>query len=148
MLDAATGELFVESIPAMLGPRVKRRDLASLAVKAESQIVNEPDHSYSLGKQQIGGHPFWIVLYFYGSKLEAIDLSHASREYGTAYNDRPPDGEERRKAWHDKWLIEQIGHASHNFPWGGVASDYDPRSDCSSIIIRYSWQGMPWRGRT
>jgi len=142
MLHKGTGELFIESIPVTLGPRFTRRDLSALPVAAQSQVVNEPYHSYSLGAQQISGQSFFVVLYFYGQQLESIDMAHGAGEFGTSWDDWSEERELRRKQWHDDWLREQTGQASHVYEWGKVHSSYDPRSGGSSIIIRYSWQGQ------
>lgn len=144
MLDAATGELHVESIPLTLGPRFIRGELSAAPVQATSQVVNEPHHSYSLGEQQISGQIFLLVLYFFGEKLESIDLAHPGKEFGASWVDGSEEGERRRKAWHDRWLREQTGRVSHNYTWGAIHSEYDPRSGGSSITIRYSWRGQPW----
>lgn len=143
MLDKGNGELFIESIPVTLGPYFTRRDLSSLPFAAESQVVNEPYHSYSLGAQRIAERSFFVVLYFYGQQLESIDLAHGAPEFGTS-GDWSEEGELKRKQWHDDWLRGQTGHASHVYKWGEVGSNYDPRSGGSSIIIRYSWQGEAW----
>ena len=144
MLDKGTGELFIESIPMPLGPRFTRRDLSSLPVAVQSQIVNEPYHSYSLGAQQIDGQPFSVVLYFYGQQLESINLAHAAAEFLTSRGSWSEEDEPKRKQWHDAWLRWQTGHASHVYEWGEVSSVYDQRSGGSSIIIRYAWQGHAW----
>jgi hypothetical protein len=150
MLDKETGELHIESIPVKIGPCFTRRDLAVTPVAAQSQVVNEPYHSYSLGEQQIAGRPFFVTLYFYGQELESIDLAHPTTKFGTSWADWSKESELRRKRWHDDWLREQTGYASHVYQWGEVGSDYDPRSGGSSITIRYSWQGQTWprRGAT
>lgn len=144
MLNTATGELHLESVPLTLGPRFTRRDLLAVPVEATDQVVNEPHHSYSLGEQRISGESFFVVLYFFGQKLEAIDLAHPGAEFGTSWEEWSEEGEQRRKAWHDQWLRGQTGYASHDYPWGAVHSAYDPRSGGSSIMIRYSWNGEPW----
>jgi len=150
MLDKSIGELYIESIPVKLGPRFTRRALSSTPVAAQSQVVNEPYHSYSLGEQRIASQPFFVVLYFYGQQLESINLAHSAEEFGTSWDDWSEEGELRRKQRHDDWLRGQTGHASHVYEWGEVGSDYDPRSGSSSITIRYSWQGQAWprRGAT
>lgn len=147
MLDKSTGELSLESMPVKLGPRFTRRDLSSPPVAAASQVVNEPYHSYSLGEQRIAGQPFFVVLYFYGQKLESIDLTHPAKEFSMSWEGWSEEGEMRRKQWHDEWLRGQTGHASRVYEWGEVGSGYDPRSGGSSITIRYSWQGQAWPRR-
>ena len=144
MINRSTGEVLIESIPATLGPKFTRRDLFSLPLKSQSQVVNEPYHSYSIGRHEIAGLDFYVVLYFYGQELEFIDMAHPAAQFGTSWDDWSEEKELKRKEVHDRWLIEQTGYASHVYEWGEIGSDYDPRSGGSSIIIRYSWQGQPW----
>ena len=144
MLDKGTGELYIESIPVMLGPSFTRRALSSTPVAAQSKVVNEPYHSYSLGQQRIAGQLFFVGLCFYGQQLECIDLAHAAAEFGTSWDDWSEERELKLKQWHDDWLRGQTGYASHVYKWGAIGSAYDPRSGSSSITIRYSWKGQAW----
>jgi hypothetical protein len=144
MIDSRSGELLIESIPVKLGPTFTRDELSSLPIAFESRVVNEPYHSYSLGRHPIGGEPFFVVLDFYGQKLESIELANSSEEFGMSWKDWSEEKQLKRKEAHDAWLIAQTNRASHRYGWGAIASAYDPKSGGSSITIRYSWQGEPW----
>ncbi len=43
-----------------------------------------------------------------------------------------------RKLKHDEWLRSQLGVPPYEYPWGSVASEYDPRGCVSDIIVSYS----------
>jgi hypothetical protein len=43
-----------------------------------------------------------------------------------------------RKRKHDEWLRSQLGMPPYEYPWGTVASEYDPRGCVSDIIVSYS----------
>ena len=97
-----------------------------------------------LGQQPMGDETFFVALYFYGKKLESIDLAIAAPELGASWDDWSEEKEMKRKEKHDVWLIAQTGCASHVYDWGEIDSAYDPRSGGSSITIRYRWLGQPW----
>ena len=145
MIDINTGEVLIESVPVTLGPKFMRRQLSALPVNCQPQIINGPHHSCTLGQQAVFGEVFFVVLYFYGQQLESIDLANASQEFGTSWNDWSEEKEMKRKEAHDRWLISQTGADARDYDWGSIYSDYDPRSSGSSIVIRYSWRGQPWR---
>ena len=144
MINVTTGEITVESFPIKLGPSFKREDLSKLPITSKSQVVNEPFHSYSLGKVIIDGKVILVLLYFYEQCLESIELANASEEFGQTWDDWSPVKEMKRKESHDRWLKEQTGYTSHVYSWGEIDSSYDPKSGGSSITIRYSWKGQPW----
>ena len=80
MLNVMTGEVSIESFAVFLSPSFKRDDLSKLPITSKSQVVNEPFHSYSLGKQVLGGKPFYVLLFFMGknSNLLSCRLSQTS----------------------------------------------------------------------
>jgi hypothetical protein len=141
MIDKDTGEIAIDSVPIVLGPSFVLDDLlsSSLAGQCQAGPGAEPYRSLVIGEHLISGLTFFVTLGFYGQKLEFIDL---------LYSGELPDGsktqEAERKKVHDRWLVKQLGKASSTYKWGEISSDYDPRSDTSSIVIRYSWGGAPW----
>jgi hypothetical protein len=48
------------------------------------------------------------------------------------------DLEQKRKAKHDSWLRIELGAPPYRYPWGEVASEFDPRACASDIILRYA----------
>jgi hypothetical protein len=50
--------------------------------------------------------------------------------------------EKKRK--HDAWLINEIGLPPYEYYWGGISSNYDPRSGSSTITVRYRRSNPIW----
>jgi len=146
MIDKYTGELFIDSASVGIGPRFTRKDFVSSIVSNESRVLvkNEPYCSFSVGSHEISGLRFIVSLSFYGDILESIELTHDDEEPISSSSDWSEEKELKRKRIHDQWLTSLQGRTSHRYSWGEIWSSYDPRSDSSSIIIRYSWQGKPW----
>lgn len=42
-----------------------------------------------------------------------------------------------RKDKHDRWLHSKLGVPPYSYKWGKIESNFDPRSECSQIIVRY-----------
>jgi len=146
MIDKNTGELFIDSAAVGIGPRFTRKDFVSSILSNESRVLvkNEPYCSFSVGSYEISGLRFIVSLSFYGDILESIELTYDDDEPGSSRSDWSEVKEFDRKRIHDQWLTSLHGRSSHRHRWGEIRSGYDPRSDSSSIIIRYSWQGKPW----
>ena len=141
MIDRKTGEIVIEDSPMRPGPQLTRSEFqSSLPANAYRVLIeNEPFCSFSLGDHEIYGLLFTVSLWFYGEKLESIDLAHSTDELGWYEKD-----DLKRKRVHDKWLKSMLGSAPYVYGWGSISSDHDIRSGGSSIVIRYSWQGKPW----
>ena len=146
MIDKNTGELFIDSAAVGIGPRFTRKDFVSsiLSNGSRALVNNEPYCSFSVGSHEIYGLRFIVSLWFYGDILESIELTYDDEEPGSSRSDWSEVKEFDRKRIHDQWLTSLQGGASHRYSWGEIRSSYDPRSDSSSITIRYSWQGKPW----
>jgi len=146
MIDKYTGELFIDSASVGIGPRFTRKDFVSSILSNESRALvnNEPYCSFSVGSHEISGLRFIVSLWFYGDILESIELTYDDEEPGSSRSDWSEVKEFDRKRIHDQWLTSLHGRSSHRYGWGEIRSGYDPRSDSSSITIRYSWQGKPW----
>ena len=143
MIDKNTGELFIDSAAIGIGPRFTRKDFVSSILSNESRALvnNEPYCSFSVGSHEISGLRFIVSLWFYGDILESIELTYDDEEPGSSRSDWSEVKEFDRKRIHDQWLTSLHGRSSHRYSWGEIRSGYDPRSDSSSITIRYSWQG-------
>ncbi len=146
MIDKNSGELFIDSAAVGIGPRFTRKDFVSSILSNESRVLvkNEPYCSFSVGSHEISGLRFTVSLSFYGDILESIELTHDDEEPSSSRSDWSEEKGSKRKRIHDQWLTSLQGSASHRHSWGEIWSGYDPRSDSSSITIRYSWQGEPW----
>ena len=46
--------------------------------------------------------------------------------------------EQKRKLKHDEWLRAELGPPPYEYPWGNIASEFDPRGCASDIIVSYS----------
>jgi hypothetical protein len=116
-----------------MGPALTRDDFlaGSLATDAKATVVNEP----------------WITFEFRPEPLVAasavfkdstlVELRFMMTEATDHEEPLNEQDEIRRKSIHDEWLSAQVGSGPHHFPWGSIESDFDPRSLCSQIIVRY-----------
>ena len=142
MLDKETGELILSG-SLRLGPSLRQRRLPSLPISkpATSLIKNGAWHSYHIEADSINGEKLFISLQFFNSSLKMIDFVVDELKRGS---DPPPDwrDETEQKRFHDKWLETCLGSPPpYDYGWGSVISSYDPRSDCSSIIVTYEKKG-------
>src|SRR5262249_2532980 len=135
----------IGSPPFKISPGFKIRDLENVPVTLQPLISNQGHQSFALGKLPIGDKSFFVALYFYQGTVESIDLAIDSEEFGSSWDDWTEEKEMKRKETQDAWLVANTGSTSHVYDWGAVGSSYDPRSGGSSITIRYSWMGRPWR---
>ncbi|HEX8068387.1 MAG TPA: hypothetical protein VF546_00445 [Pyrinomonadaceae bacterium] len=136
MLDRETGELILAG-PIRLGPRLRRRHVRALPLPrpAVSLIKNGPWHSFRVEGANERGEKLFVTLQFHGGTLKWIDFVVDELD-----RTRVPqaDWEDAQKLLHDRWLEACLGTPPpYAYPWGRVESSYDPRSDCSSIIVAY-----------
>lgn len=79
----------------------------------------------------LGGHAFLAGLIFRNKCIYMVSLLCIDKEY--AMVDEP-----KRKHLHD-FILEEQGINTHaEYAWGRIESNYDSRSNISSIDIRYS----------
>ena len=147
MIDKTNGELVIESIPLRIGPRLSRSEFLSLPVGKAAKIVvkNEPFCSYNIGRHKISGLIFIVIIYFYNESLESVSLTSVDEKSGQSWADWSEEKELEKKEIHDRWLNQMLGKSSSHYKWGEVWSGYDPKAGFSSIEIRYSMQGKPFR---
>jgi hypothetical protein len=99
--------------------------------------------------------PRWVVGVSYDpdGRVSMVVLAHADGPTPADWSGWSEDGEMARRAFHDRWLADQLGPAwtdapaqrydgastgqVRRLPWGDVASDYDSRSAGSTITLRY-----------
>lgn len=84
------------------------------------------------GLHQIQDKLFYVSLFFKESQLKQIHL--------VVHDDNitNPIDEPNRKIIHDSLLAKLGVIISGDFAWGRIASDYDKRSNISSIIVTYN----------
>ena len=147
MLDGTTGDLEIESLSIRIGSQFTRQQFlaSTLAEHARILVQNEPYCTFSVGSYELAGLSLSVSVGFYGEQLETIGLFHDAKALGSSWADWSEEKERQRKQIHDQWLLALTGYASHFYAWGESWSDFDPKSGGSSIVIRYSWQGKPWR---
>ncbi len=71
---------------------------------------------------------FLVSFFFRDNKIYMLSLVCVDREYDMAQ-------EEERKKYHDKILEEWEVETEYKYPWGMIESNYDKRSNISSIDI-------------
>ena len=147
MIDEKTGELVIQSIPLHIGPRLSRSKFLSLSIGKSSNVVvrNDLFCSYNIGRHEISGLVFIVIIYFYDELLESVSLTSVDDKSGESWADWSEEEELKKKEIHDDWLKNLLGRASSHYKWGEVWSGYDSKAGFSSIEIRYSWQGKPLR---
>jgi hypothetical protein len=134
MIDQSTGELILKGA-VRVGRWLTRRQFLSspLYRQATGLIHNEGWHSYGLEATGINQQKLFITLQFLDSTLKWIDFVV---DGGDDLN------EAGQKRLHDELLEQWLGAGPYAYAWGRVTSDYDPRSDTSSIFVGY--EGNDW----
>lgn len=85
---------------------------------------------YLDGQQIIDGKNYIVSMFFRNEKIYILSLICCDAEYSEK-------DEKKRKELHDK-ILKQYGVVGEKeFTWGRVTSDYDARSNCSSINFLY-----------
>lgn len=86
---------------------------------------------YLNNKQMIDGKEYVISLFFRGGNIYMVSLIDCSIDISE--KDEP-----KRKEIHDNTLKKLGIKNEYEYSWGKVVSDYDERSNCSSINIVYT----------
>ena len=144
MIDTMTGDIVIESVCLRIGSHFSRRDFHACALAKDSNVIvgNEPYCSFYAGCYQISGLRFSLALRFCGERLEAVNLTFLSEEFGSSWSDWSEEKELKRKRIHDDWLVSATGSAGRVYRWGEIRSGFDAKSGASSIVIRYSGTGL------
>jgi len=85
---------------------------------------------YLDGQQIIDGRKYIISLFFRNGKIYMVSLICCNKEF-------PENDEKKRKILHDDILKELGIRPQEKYSWGKISSDYDARSNLSSINIMY-----------
>ena len=112
---------------------------SSLAVGAAEDRMGKRHTWYRFQPLTLGGRLFFVSVLFTDGVIDRVELCHSDDRYGKSWEDWSESKERSRKAFHDRWLRENLGPKplSTAYPWGSVDSWYDARSGGSSITIRY-----------
>lgn len=138
-LDSRTGTLDLGEA-RVLGPETTHDQFRSspLGLASRPLILNGPWRSYSLPRIAEGVVTFQVAIYFEGESATMLEIANASPEFGRSWADWSPENEERRRAWHGRWLAETQGVLPGDFAWGSLSSMTDPKSGGSSIVLRFA----------
>lgn len=81
-------------------------------------------------KQVIDSRKYIVSLFFRNGKIYIVSLICCDKEFSEK-------NEDKRKILHDDILNESGINQQMEYSWGKVSSDYDARSNVSSIDIMY-----------
>ncbi|MBD5452851.1 MAG: hypothetical protein HDR30_00795 [Lachnospiraceae bacterium] len=81
-------------------------------------------------QQMIEKHQYIVSLFFRTGKIYMVSLICCDKDYSES-------DEYKRKALHDNILKELGIIEKRKFDWGMISSDYDARSNISSINVTY-----------
>ena len=81
-------------------------------------------------QQIIGNRKYIISLFFRNGKIYMVSLMCCDKEFSEK-------DEDKRKILHDDILYELGINQQMEYSWGKISSDYDARSNVSSIDIIY-----------
>jgi hypothetical protein len=72
-------------------------------------------------------------------RVMTVDLVATDDRFGTSWDEWSEEKELQRKRFHDSWLNEVLGNERYpyDYPWGRVASVYDPKAGFSYVSIKY-----------
>lgn len=121
----------------LVTPRTTEQTMLKSVPTAEPMIFNGAYHSYSLPPAIIGDVRFLASLWFAAGRLAQLHLTMHDDE-AASWSHWSTAAELELKGEHDRWLRDQAGHAPpYDYAWGAIASEYDPRSGSSAIIVVY-----------
>ncbi len=137
MLNKLTGEIRIGEV--VVGPRFTKSDFFTSRLYPET--IHQ-DHNgywrYALRPQKLDGDLFTVALYFQkDGRLEFVSLGILEDDHALSWSNWSREQQEHRKEMHDQWLKEHLGLPPYEYDWGGILSQYDPRSATSTITIRY-----------
>lgn len=80
---------------------------------------------------------FGLSLGFYGTSLRTCLFGLPTTQPAPGWATWNEAHEQQLAEVYDTWLTEQVG-PNRTFAWGLAWAEYDPRSGCSSLGIRYT----------
>nr|WP_314228267.1 hypothetical protein [uncultured Kingella sp.] len=80
------------------------------------------------------GQDFYFNLGFHRQRLALIFFGMTAR--ATSWDDWSETHERQTEALYHRFLSEQLGGQTQ-FSWGSFGAQYDPRSACSGMFVRY-----------
>lgn len=82
-------------------------------------------------KQLIGGKEYLVNFFFVNQKIYIVSLINCDEEISE-------EEEPKRKLLHDEILNKNCIESGTQYTWGKVVSEYDSRSNVSSINVFYN----------
>jgi len=86
---------------------------------------------YLKDMQDIDGKHYLVNFFFINRRIYVVSLINCDYEISEEY-------EYKRKTIHDNILAKDKIRSAHQYEWGKVDSEYDARSNISSINIYYN----------
>jgi hypothetical protein len=152
MIDATTGGISIRNVEVVIGPSLTRATFLASSIGQHSQISveNEPYCSFNanIPACDLMSLPACLTLFFYHQQLDSVSIVASDERFGASWSDWSETKEFERKRFHDQWLTDTIGTTNTHLSWGKLSSNFDAKSGFSSIHVRYSWQGKPWKPAT
>ena len=138
MIDVQTGAVTFDRPGVSIGPGLTRAQFgaSALADGAKVLVANEPWHTWTLAGCYTSELDFLVTLYFHGEELASISLVHDDACYGASWGSWSEENERARTVRHDAWVARNAGQR-RSFAWGALTAEFDPRSGCSAIVIRF-----------
>ena len=139
MIDINVGGIIVNNDNSILSRGLTKKEFEESNLYKEVIRCDEYGYTrYILNPQLIDNDYFAIGLIFNpDNMIEFISINIVYNDNSSRRANWSEERELRRKKEHDKWLLKNIGDPPYEYSWGGISSDYDPRSGSSSITIRY-----------
>jgi len=138
-IDKDTGSITLQEINAAISLTLSRSQFlqATAFSTAKVAVCNEPWCSYILQRIPQPETEISILFQFHEERLIQLHLSHAAARFGSSWNDWSEKLELERKAYHERWLSQELHVHLGYYPWGSIASEFDRGGGSSSIIISY-----------
>jgi hypothetical protein len=137
MIIIPSGEFFYSG-HFYVHPELQHQDIPKEIIDSDDQW-DADGHLWQLVtlKRSIHQYPFGLSIRFRNSVLHSIDYFVAPPELGLSWEDWSQEKEIVRKSIHDKLIGEAVG-AERTFYWGSIYSEFDSKSGCAIVTIKYN----------
>ncbi len=140
-INPTNGWVSMPEIGVTFRPRLTRTEFLGLPGFANLTIAikNEPWCSFHLPRFPLSATELLCTIcYFRGEALEMLQMA----QYPLPASARMDWTELQWETYYGQWLKEEMHVPPGAYPWGGIGASYDPKSDASSIGVRY--KRPPW----
>src|SRR5688572_18002971 len=114
VINKKTGEIYFSN-RLTINPNITKEEFltSTISKRAEIYVANDPYFSYRIEYKRETSlkviEKWIIILFFFKSKLESVELIIKDKKYGTSWDDWSESKELERKSFHDKWLMDCFG---------------------------------------